>query len=210
MFIHCSFIVLMAVLGQINPHSNDAKCKNVLNILDNGLQTLYGIIIGDDTRGQLVEDFGVNASQVNDKDSALLWAYNDLISPIGQAAVRNSLTQDVCMPLIDAYDDSAYDATQALYHHLQSLPKLPTNSAWTWQSCRELGYFQTTHPASSQPFQQFVELDVQYLSGKACTGDFLKDDSMPSTDQIYRTYGGLQIKSTVSNITFIQGCNDPW
>lgn len=192
------------------------KCKDVKsNILGNGLQTLYGIIKGGDTgRAQLILDFGLNASQIVDQNSSLLWAYNDLITPIGQAAVRNTLVQDVCVPLTDAYNngnnESGYDALQDLHRHFQTLPKLPARPAWIWQSCRELGFFQTTHPGSNQPFQQFTELDVKYLSGKACTGDFLQNDSMPTTDQIYRTFGGMKILRVESNITFIQGCYDPW
>lgn len=193
------------------PSSDANKCHNVYSNLQNGLETLYGIISGADTspsQKQLYDNFGVN---VTSKDEALLWAYNDLITPIGQIAVQNTLYQHVCVPFKDAFvgSDSGYYALQVLYRHLQALPKLPTSSAWVWQSCRELGLFETTS-GSNQPFQQFQELTGNFLSGKACTGDFVRDSSMPSVDQINRNYGGLQIGSTVPNMTFIHGCNDPW
>lgn len=197
----------------VHNDSADALCRDVLNILGNGLQTLHYIVLNNN-RTQLISDFGLNASQVVSNDDALLWAYSDLITPIGQAAVRNTLKQDVCKPLNDSYygetDQSAYDSIRALYLHLQTLPKLPISSAWVWQSCRELGFFQTTYPGSNQPFSVFEEFSVTFLSSKACTGDFVRNASMPSTYQINRDNGGLQIESTVPNITFINGCRDPW
>lgn len=207
-------------LHRIVDRGNSAKypsCSNVKNILENGFNTLNSIIgdaiAGDaKARDELISNFTLDASQVADKDSTLAWVYNDFITPIGQAAVRNTLYQDVCAPLTRAFaetDDSAYGALLPFYQHLQTLPKLPTMPAWTWQSCSELGFFESTYPGSSQPFSNFIYLTAAYLFGRACQGDFSANPP-PTTDNINRNYGSLNIQTVETNVVFTHGCNDPW
>ena len=174
------------------------------------METLYQIIDGGNL-AELVANFSLDPTQVKDKDSAFSWVYDDLITPIGLAVVHNKSQEDVCGPLQNAYgsNGSGYKSIMVLYEHLQTVPKTPTSPAWVWQACRELGYFQSTYPLSGHPFAEFKELNVTYLFQRACRA-LIENPSPPDTDQFNRKYQGLNIGATVSNVSFVQGRQDPW
>jgi len=80
--------------------------------------------------------------------------------------------------------------------------------AWTYQSCTEFGYFQTTNSAA-QPFGDLVPISY-YI--QMCKDTFGIDYDLPSRiteTNIY--YGGNNIKPDgPTNILFVNGGIDPW
>eukprot|EP00123_Amoebidium_parasiticum_P015992 comp23234_c0_seq3/m.37911 comp23234_c0_seq3/g.37911 ORF comp23234_c0_seq3/g.37911 comp23234_c0_seq3/m.37911 type:complete len:140 (-) comp23234_c0_seq3:652-1071(-) len=80
--------------------------------------------------------------------------------------------------------------------------------AWTWQTCNEFGYFQTTDSDDSK--QPFGHLFPVTLFTKLCKDVFGVSNV---SDNILRTltyYGGLRIAQVSSNIVFPNGSLDPW
>jgi len=81
---------------------------------------------------------------------------------------------------------------------------------WTYQTCTEFGYFQTTDGGDdAQPFGNLVP--VQYWIDY-CT-DVYGKDFKPATkvDQTNQHYGGRYLPTTTpNNIVFVNGNIDPW
>jgi len=84
----------------------------------------------------------------------------------------------------------------------------PSNSnaaarAWTWQTCIEFGYFQTTK-AGDQPFPNTISLDW-FL--QLCT-DLFNSPFTPHVNWTNTYYGGRNVQG--SKIIFPNGSVDPW
>jgi len=85
----------------------------------------------------------------------------------------------------------------------------PTNSnaasrSWTWQTCIEFGYFQTS-TGSGQPFPNSITLDwfVQLCD------DIFGVPLSPNVQWTNTYYGGRDTEGA-SNIVFPNGSVDPW
>lgn len=84
---------------------------------------------------------------------------------------------------------------------------------FTWQTCNEFGYFQTTTSESGSalsPFKAFVENNLQF-NLDVCLATFpgaFDGSEFPAITETLTTYGGRNIQGT--NITFPSGSMDPW
>ena len=81
---------------------------------------------------------------------------------------------------------------------------------WTYQTCTEFGYFQTTDSSSSaQPFGNLVP--VEYWIN-FCTDAFGADfDPASKVKQSNQHYGGNKLPTSIpNNILFVNGNIDPW
>jgi len=76
---------------------------------------------------------------------------------------------------------------------------------WTYQTCVEFGYFQTTDDNQNQPFGDFVPLS--YYT-QQCVEAFNITD-LPDVNFTNAYYGGKDPKGA-TNILFVNGSLDPW
>jgi hypothetical protein len=77
---------------------------------------------------------------------------------------------------------------------------------WTYQTCNEFGYFQTTDDSAvNQPFGSFVNLEFYT---QQCQQAF-NIDGLPHIDFTNAYYGGNNPQEC-SNIFFVNGSLDPW
>ncbi|CAG9854739.1 unnamed protein product [Phyllotreta striolata] len=81
-----------------------------------------------------------------------------------------------------------------------------TSRQWTYQSCTEFGFFQTSdYNIFGNNFRIDLYVNVcKDLFGKQYTEKFMND----AIDRTNTIYGGLDIK--VSNVVFVHGSLDPW
>jgi len=78
---------------------------------------------------------------------------------------------------------------------------------WTYQTCAEFGYFQTTD-SMDQPFGDMVPLNI---SLELCTDGFGME--FPTAALINQTnveYGSINLQNGPTNILFVNGNIDPW
>jgi len=99
--------------------------------------------------------------------------------------------------------------------YISALANLTANTTgfgfrqWTYQTCTEFGYFQTTDAASSlQPFGNLISLQFNIDS---CVDGFGIDFSVASrVNDTNTNYGGKYLSSGPTNILFVNGNIDPW
>ena len=80
------------------------------------------------------------------------------------------------------------------------------NRPWTYQTCNEFGYYQTTD-SLHQPFSSWFQLNMSFYRD-ICYEAFDGWQSSPQTEWINSLYGGVNIAAT--NIIFPAGSIDPW
>eukprot|EP01030_Chromulinospumella_sphaerica_P001190 gene1190-1166_t len=83
----------------------------------------------------------------------------------------------------------------------------PANSwrPWTYQTCNEFGYFQTTD-SQAQPFSSWTSLNLDYYM-LMCKESFDGWSVNPETAWINDVYGDISIAAT--NVIFPSGTIDP-
>ncbi|XP_022130346.2 putative serine protease K12H4.7 [Pieris rapae] len=80
--------------------------------------------------------------------------------------------------------------------------------SWTYQTCTEFGYYQTT-TSDSQPFGKTVPLDFFIKMCRNVYGpDFDEDRVDKGVDTTNKMYGGLS--PNVTRVVFVNGDMDPW
>lgn len=91
---------------------------------------------------------------------------------------------------------------------LSSTVNDPDNSArpWTFQTCNEFGYFQTTD-SPNQPFYSWKPLGLKFYYD-LCYEAFDGWTYSPQIDWMNTVYGGTKIAA--NNIVFSSGSIDPW
>ena len=96
----------------------------------------------------------------------------------------------------------------AEYRHTCPFLSLLTERQWTYQTCTEFGYFQTTD-STNQPFRNLIPLD--YFT-KLCSLVFnvSVDSISASVVATNAYYGGKNISKNATNIVFPNGSIDPW
>jgi hypothetical protein len=84
---------------------------------------------------------------------------------------------------------------------------------WTWQTCMEFGWFQTTKStkasdkAHTNPFAALESNNLQAAGGAICKALFGLDE-LPATSQTNVGYGGRVMLA--ENVTIVNGGMDPW
>jgi len=84
----------------------------------------------------------------------------------------------------------------------------PSSRQWTWQTCNEFGWFQTTgtgHP--SDPFAAFKANGLNAAGDAICRAVFGLEQP-PATAQTNLAYGGRAMLA--ANVTIVNGAMDPW
>jgi hypothetical protein len=108
-----------------------------------------------------------------------------------------------CVPV--SYDEMILEMKETI-----QLPTPVGDRQWTYQTCTEFGYFQTTD-SDNQPFGDLVPLNY---SIQMCKDIF--DQDFPTADLINQTlieFGGanpLELNFGPTNILFVNGNIDPW
>jgi len=105
-------------------------------------------------------------------------------------------------------DTNCMDISYAvMVQQLQNISQFGTTGVgirqWTYQTCVEFGYFQSTD-SSNQPFGNLVP--ISYYTDM-CT-DVFGFKFLPKIDQTNSEYGGNTPDAT--NIVFVNGSIDPW
>eukprot|EP00126_Sphaerothecum_destruens_P015583 Sdes_comp9605_c0_seq1m1091 len=139
----------------------------------------------------------------------------------------NTTVKDVCLIMTDSKFPDAYSAFQSLveryslsdscvngswYEMIQLLQnELPSSQdmmrQWTFQTCNEFGYFQTTD--SPRPGIFGTLMPVSY-SQEICRLAFGKDFATSENVKATNFYYGGNDSVSQSNIMFINGEIDPW
>lgn len=163
----------------------------------------------------VIADFGLEANKSYVKYNPIVFFYGYLIAEIDGKVQYGRTYDEVCSPLLDAYEQNgqrAYDALITLFSTLYppvNAENLQTESfsidPWTWQWCNEFGYLQTSTGAD-QPFLAFSELTADYLFDQYCPS--IGVTRKPNVERTNQYYGGLRLATT--NIVFPQGSLDPW
>jgi len=102
-------------------------------------------------------------------------------------------------------EDASWGATLAW---LTPIEMDPNNAArpWTYQTCNEFGYFQTTDSVH-QPFHSWKPLNLAFYMDM-CYEGFNHWHKEPQVDWINQMYGGVKIQGT--NTVLVAGTIDPW
>jgi hypothetical protein len=102
-------------------------------------------------------------------------------------------------------EDASWNATLSW---LTPIAKDPTNAGrpWTYQTCNEFGYFQTTD-SPHQPFHSWKLLNMDFYSAM-CYAGFDRWRAEPQVDWMNVNYGGVNIGGT--NTLLVAGTIDPW
>ncbi|XP_026759274.3 putative serine protease K12H4.7 [Galleria mellonella] len=91
---------------------------------------------------------------------------------------------------------------------IESIREIDWYLSWTYQTCTEFSYFQTTN-SDSQPFTRNVPIELYY---KMCTKlfgpEFNEDMVKRGVNETNRLYGGLNLN--VTKVVFVNGQMDPW
>jgi hypothetical protein len=150
--------------------------------------------------------------------------YNEETPSYNVTTLCNTMTGLISrgMPAIDAYAQVSntfipfgQSCLDCSYHNMvtetqDTNPNSGSMRQWTYQTCTEFGYFQTTDgDASAQPFGNLVP--VEYWVD-FCTDvygiDFKPELKVKQTNQ---HYGGRYLPTTTpNNIVFVNGNIDPW
>lgn len=81
---------------------------------------------------------------------------------------------------------------------------------WTWQYCKQFGFFQTStfgHVSESYMYSKYVDNTYLQWACNTVFGDGLKP---PTSATINRKFRGLEISRYVDRIVFVNGEVDPW
>eukprot|EP01098_Paradermamoeba_levis_P003215 TRINITY_DN1493_c0_g5_i1.p1 TRINITY_DN1493_c0_g5~~TRINITY_DN1493_c0_g5_i1.p1 ORF type:complete len:521 (+),score=181.73 TRINITY_DN1493_c0_g5_i1:48-1565(+) len=103
-----------------------------------------------------------------------------------------------------------YKDSLAILRNISSADEGVGDRQWTYQTCAEFGYFQTTDaPSSKQPFGNRVPLS--YYTDLCLDAFDWVFDTQSRIDETNVYYGGNQLpRSGPTNILFVNGNIDPW
>jgi len=223
-----NFQEYMDVVGQAIIELGGQKCYDAFETAANKVASYAREGFGSSGMQTLEKDFTTCSPIRNAQDLGIL--YTDLMGNIQGVAQYNGLVapsiQDVCTTMLagpDAYaqfvtlsdmfrqsygktcEDANWEDSIA---YLSSPTKDPANMMrpWTYQTCSEFGYYQTT-TSKNQPFHSWVELSVEF-SRQICNASFSGWKADPETAWTNQVYGDVHIGGT--NIVFPSGTIDPW
>ena len=226
-----NFPEYMEVVGQSIIHFSGQSCHDAIEVAAEKVAALFGEGAGSNGWAQLDTDFKTCSPIGSEKDLSIL--LSDLMGNVQGTVQYNNehsgimnVTNicDVMTASTDSY--SQFVELSALYReengvecedaswqdtldgYLQPIEKDPTNAGrpWTYQTCNEFGYFQTTD-SEQQPFHSWKLLGMPFYNA-LCFEGFDHWRSEPQVDWINQVYGSTDIQGT--NIIFAAGTIDPW
>jgi len=225
-----NFKEYMDVVGQSIIHFSGQKCYDALESAANSVALLASRGQGSLEWGQLEKDFNTCDKMQSTQDLSIL--FSDLMGNVQGTIQYNNEhlgvmnVTDICATMTKSSDSYAqFVELSALYRtangqacedanwadtikYLSATAKDPTNAGrpWTYQTCNEFGYFQTTD-SSAQPFTAWKELGLEFYTNM-CHDAFDGWNSEPQIDWVNTNYGNTHIDGT--NIVFPTGTIDPW
>lgn len=219
-----NFPEYMEVVSQAILEFSGQAC---FNAMENAAEVIQNFaLLGADGYSKLSADFQTCSPMKNEKDLSIL--LSDLMGNV-QVTVQYNNEQsgtmnvvDICNimtnPSADAY--SNFVSLSAAYRKANqqtcedanwadTITALKTEGAgrsWTYQTCNEFGYFQTTD-SKNQPFHSWKWLNLDFYRA-LCAEAFDGWSVDPQVRWTNDVYGGIQIAGT--NIVFPSGTVDPW
>jgi len=217
------FLQYLEVVDQSLDYITGKECDNRIRTASNTIQTMLKTT--DGTR-KLEKMFGICKPLNGEKDIATFISnlmgnfmgvvqYDNEGAPITietVCTIMNNKTMDALTAYVavsnlflngQCLDCSYADAVVALNDLKQDETGVGIRQ-WTYQTCVEFGYFQTTD-SKSQPFGDLVPLAYYTDMCKVAFGfDWLPD--INSTNDYY----GAQNPKGATNILFVNGSLDPW
>lgn len=219
-----NFPEYMEVVGQSIIHFSGQQCYNNLESAAEIIQNLA--LLGQEGFTKLDADFQTCSPMKDQKDLTIL--LSDLMGNIQgtiqynneHAGVMN--VTDICAymttPNVDAYTN--FVTLQAAYRKangqtcedaswtdaVAALKVEGAGRSWTYQTCNEFGYYQTTDSAN-QPFKSWKQLNLDFYRA-LCAEAFDGWSADPQVRWINDIYGDVHIAGT--NILFPSGTIDPW
>eukprot|EP01035_Chromulina_nebulosa_P018500 gene18500-24217_t len=222
-----NFYEYMEVVGQSIMYFSGEQCYNAFT-----KAAIQVANLANDKEGMktLEKDFQTCSPIQSQLDLAIL--YSDLMGNVqGTVQYNNEVTgamnvTDIC-DIMTASDDAykqfvilsdsyrsyyGYSCEDASWNdfidYIGSTDKDSTNAyrPWTYQTCNEFGYYQTTD-SQNQPFYAWKDLNLNF-SRAICYAAFDGWTADPQVDWINTNYGDVNVAGT--NIVFPSGTIDPW
>lgn len=219
-----NFPEYMDVVGQSIVHFSGQPCYNAFETAAQVIQNLA--LLGPEGYAKLDTDFQTCSPMKDEKDLTIL--LSDLMGNVQGTIQYNNEhngvmnVTDICgymtNPNADAYTNfvtlsAAYrkanqqtceDASWA--DTVVALKAEGAGRSWTYQTCNEFGYFQTTD-SKNQPFSTWKWLNLDFYRA-LCAEAFDGWAADPQVRWINDIYGDIRIAGT--NIVFPSGTIDPW
>jgi pimeloyl-ACP methyl ester carboxylesterase len=220
-----NFPEYMDVVGQAILHFSGQKCYNSMETAANKITELASQGFGSEGMRTLEKDFQLCAPMKNDLDISVF--LSELMGNVQITAQYNnepSATMnfpEACQIMTqsdDAYGNfvqlqKAYRAANGQRCEdgnwddmVEALKTTGAGRSWTYQTCNEFGYFQTTD-SPNQPFHSWKWLGLDFYKNM-CEAAF---DGWKADPQVVFTneyYGGTHISGT--NTLLPHGSIDPW
>jgi pimeloyl-ACP methyl ester carboxylesterase len=220
-----NFPEYMDVVAQSIIHFSGQACYNAFEL---AAEILANIALLPDNSGyaKLDTDFQTCSPMKDEKDLSIL--LSDLMGNVQGTVQYNNEHNgvlnitDICAtmtnPNYDAYTN--FITLQQAYRKangqtcedaswVDTVQALSVNGAgrsWTYQTCNEFGYFQTTD-SKNQPFHSWKWLNLDFYYD-LCTDAFDGWTAEPQVQFMNTVYGDIRIAGT--NILFPSGTIDPW
>jgi len=226
-----NFPEYMEVVAQSLVYFSGQSCYDAVEVAANTISSMYNKGIGSSDWTKLETDFKTCSPMTSKQDLQIL--LSDLMGNIQGTIQYNNEhngvmnVTDICKimttPELSAYDN--FVALMATYRvannqecedaswkdmltWLAPIAKDPTNAGrpWTFQTCNEFGYFQTTDSAH-QPFHSWGVLNLDFYMDM-CFAGFNGWTAEPQVGFMNQVYGSRAIDAT--NVIFGAGTIDPW
>jgi hypothetical protein len=223
-----NFFEYMEVVADAMIYFSGQKCYDAFETASKELARIASS--GSDGYHTLEADFQICSSLTSEKDVSILMS--DLMGNVQGTVQYNNEKNgvmnvtDICNVMLDGEDAyKQFVVLSSLYRNASGLecenanwrdtvsylsnPKMdPTNNGrpWTYQTCNEFGYFQTTD-SKNQPFYPLTLLNMDFYRA-LCYESFDQWTVDPQVDWMNQVYGDIRIAAT--NVIFSAGTIDPW
>jgi hypothetical protein len=220
-----NFPEYMDVVGQAILHFSGQKCYNNIQLAAEIINSYLLQGFGSAGMKKIETDFQLCSPMNNDLDVSIF--LSDVMGNVQGTVQYNNEhngvlnVTDICK-VMTATDDAYANMVELQKQYRQAngqecedgnwddtVKALKTTGAgrsWTYQTCNEFGYYQTTD-SPNQPFHSWKWLDLNF-SRVICAAAFDGWQSDPQVEWINEYYGATQIAGT--NIALPSGTIDPW
>lgn len=225
MLAQTNFPEYMDVVGQALIHFSGQKCFDAFTLAAEIVNSYILQGFGSAGMNKIEQDFETCSPIKTDDDVAIL--LSDLMGNVQGTIQYNNEhngvmnVTNICQTMTstdDAYGN--FVALQKQYRTangqtcedanwadtVQYLSVTGASRSWTYQTCNEFGYYQTTD-SINQPFKSWKSLNLDFYR-KMCSVAFNGWKSDPQVGWINQMYGDIHIDGT--NIVFPSGTIDPW
>lgn len=228
-----NFYEYMEVVNNAMLYYSGESCVEAFTAAAEAITSLYEQGVGSPGYAQLDRDFATCEPMQSVKDLTIL--LSDLMGNIQGTAQYNAQSSgtmtvsDICSIMLDSNngvteydrfvyltalfrDSYGYTCEDVSWENTVSYLSNTTNSAdntarpWTFQTCNEFGYYQTTD-SEKQPFYSWKPLGLQFYYD-LCFEAFDGWSQPPQIAWMNTVYGALDIAG--NNIVFSSGSIDPW